>query len=121
MSQKGRCLIKESERKLEVICDNLFNIEEKIIAEADIVILETDLPPNHYSNLCMLLSKMRKDARILSYLNLKQIWMVFTKRMNNPDSEFPFLQLASNISQSDRFSTSWSVDRGHHFFLWVKT
>ena len=121
MSQKGRCLIKESERKLEVICDNLFNIEEKIIVEADIVILETDLPPTHYSNLCMLLSKMHKDARILSYLNLKQIWMVFTKQMNNPDSEFPFLQLASNISQSDRFSTSWSVDRGHHFFLWVKT
>ncbi|CAM9445716.1 unnamed protein product [Pylaiella littoralis] len=34
---------------------------------------------------------------------------------------FPFRQVEVNRSLSDRFPTSWSVHRGHHFFLWNKT
>lgn len=30
-------------------------------------------------------------------------------------------QVEVNRSLSDRFPTSWSVHRGHHFFLWSKT
>ncbi len=33
---------------------------------------------------------------------------------------FPFRQLDVNRPVSDRYATSWSVNRGHHFYLWVK-
>ncbi len=35
-------------------------------------------------------------------------------------SVVPFKQMEGNRSFSDRFPTSWSVQRGHHFFLWIK-
>ena len=34
---------------------------------------------------------------------------------------FPFRQLEANRSFADRYPTSWSVQRGHHFFLWVRS
>ncbi|CAN0304186.1 unnamed protein product, partial [Discosporangium mesarthrocarpum] len=32
----------------------------------------------------------------------------------------PRTQVDVNRPLSDRFPTSWSVHRGHHFFLWTK-
>lgn len=63
-------------------------------------------------DLCtMLQQQMRDTARILSYHDLFKIW---------PLPLCPFKQVDSNCSMADRFPTSWSVQRGHHFFLFRK-
>ena len=55
---------------------------------------------------------MKPGARILSYLDFGKIW--------EQSQSSPFVQLDSNRPISDRYPTSWSVHRGHHFFIWVK-
>jgi hypothetical protein len=80
---------------------------------ADIVMLETDIPADIHNEMCLLLSRMKQDARTLTYVDLKKIWP--------SELLFPFGQLNINRSISDRFPTSWSVQRGHHFFLWYTT
>ena len=76
---------------------------------ADIVMLETDIPAEHIGDMCCLLSQMKPGSRTLTYLDLRKIW---------PTDMFPFMQLAINLNVNDRFPTSWTVQRGHHFFLW---
>jgi hypothetical protein len=49
---------------------------------------------------------------MLSYMDLQKLW--------EPHS-CPFTQLDVNKGLSDRYPTSWSVHRGHHFYIWVKT
>lgn len=78
---------------------------------ADIVLLETDLSATIYPDLCRLLRKMKRGARAFTYLDLRKIWAA---------GAFPFRQLDINRPISDRYATSWSVNRGHHFFLWTK-
>ena len=56
--------------------------------------------------------QLKPGSRILSYLDFNKIW----EHSHSP----PFVQLESNRSLSDRYPTSWSVHRGHHFFIWVK-
>jgi hypothetical protein len=87
--------------------------DAKNIDTADIVMLETDVPPDTYSDLCTLLSQLKSGARVLSYLDLDKIWP-----SNLPTCSFR--QLAVNRPLSDRYPTSWSVQRGHHFFLFRK-
>ena len=43
----------------------------------------------------------------------KRLWT-----LNSGASSFPMRQVESNKMVSDRYATSWSVQRGHHFFLW---
>lgn len=59
----------------------------------------------------MLQHQMRDNAYILSYHDLYKIW---------PSTPYPFKQLDINCSLTDRFPTSWSVQRGHHFYLFRK-
>ncbi|CAM9842936.1 unnamed protein product, partial [Ectocarpus fasciculatus] len=54
---------------------------------------------------------MRKGSHALTYLDLRKMWSSLP---------FPYRQVEVNRSLSDRFPTSWSVHRGHHFFLWHK-
>lgn len=79
------------------------------IDTADIVMLETDVPQEVQPKMCRLLHNLKVGAHILTYLDLRKIW---------PDSSFPFRQVSINRSVADRFPTSWSVQRGHHFYLW---
>jgi len=64
-----------------------------------------------HSELCVLLNGMMEGARTLTYLDLRKIW---------DNGTFLFKQLESNKFITDRFPTSWSVQRGHHFYLWTK-
>eukprot|EP00903_Cladosiphon_okamuranus_P012104 g11358.t1 len=96
-------------RTLEFACGNLFDVAN--IAQADLVLLETDVSSDVHPQLSRFLSGMRKGAQALTYLDLRKMWS------NLP---FPFRQVEVNRSLSDRFPTSWSVHRGHHFFLWSK-
>ncbi len=98
---RGRVLVFE--------CGDMFTVRN--LAEADIVMMETDIPMALHHKLCLLLNEMKVGARTLSYLDLRKVW---------PFEPFTFRQLSSNRHVSDRFPTSWSVQRGHHFFLWVK-
>jgi hypothetical protein len=78
---------------------------------ADIVMLETDIPVSLQPELCQLLGKMHEGAKTLSYLDLRRVWA---------SGLLPFKQMENNRHLSDRFPTSWSVQRGHHFYLWTK-
>jgi hypothetical protein len=97
-------------RALHLECGNIFDV--KHISIADIVMMETDIPLDLHRDLCQLLGSMKEGSRVLSYLDLRKIWPNVVS--------FPFKQLEDNRNVSDRFPTSWSVQRGHHFFLWSK-
>lgn len=55
---------------------------------------------------------MHENAMILTYHDMKKIWI--------SDKPCCLQQLDVNKCLTDRFPTSWSVQRGHHFFLWQK-
>ena len=99
------------ERILRLECNDMFALDSSMIGKADIIMLETDIPNHLQDNLCLLLSKIKEGAHALTYLDL---------RKNVSYNALHFRQLESNKSLSDRFPTSWSVQRGHHFFLWIK-
>eukprot|EP01041_Mallomonas_annulata_P007804 gene7804-15968_t len=99
----------ENYRILKIECGNMMDVND--IHKADVVMLETDIPQDLQSQLCALLQNMSEGARTLTYLDLRKIWDY---------GQFPFKQLESNRLLTDRFPTSWSVQRGHHFFIWNK-
>lgn len=82
------------------------------IHEADIIMMETDLPPEIHQETCELLSKMHDGAMALTYHDMRKIWAL--------GSTCSLQQLEVNKNLTDRFPTSWSVQRGHHFYLWKK-
>ena len=104
-NRKGR-----RKRTLKLEFGNMFDV--KNIQTADIVMLETDIPNELHRDLYHLLSSMKLDSRTLTYLDLRKTW--------SGDIYFPFRQLEINRNLSDRFPTSWSVQRGHHFYVWNK-
>jgi hypothetical protein len=97
------------ERVLHLQCGNIFDITN--IDIADIVMMETDFPFDLFPQLNKLLSGMKDQARMLSYIDLRRIW---------EPNQFTFRQLEVNHHLSDRYPNSWSVQRGHHFYLWAK-
>ena len=105
-------------RVLHLVCGNMFD-HVKNIAIADIVMLETDIPADNLPDLNELLAGMKEGSRTLTYLDLRKIWTT-TSSPTSSAIPFPFRQLEQNKQLSDRFPTSWSVQRGHHFFLWCK-
>ena len=98
------------ERILLLEWNNLLNCGAYIEA-ADFVLLETDIPTESMLRLASLLYRMKAGSRMLSYIDLSKVW--------DPHG-MPFTQLEANKSLSDRYPTSWSVHRGHHFFIWCK-
>jgi hypothetical protein len=60
-----------------------------------------------------MLQHMHDNSRILSYHDLLKMWP-------SSSSSPPFKQFDVNCSLTDRYPTSWSVQRGHHFFLFKK-
>ena len=95
-------------RVLKLERGNMLDVQH--IDLADIVMLETDVPLESHAQVCSLLRNLKVGARILTYLDLRKIW---------PDEDFFFRQVSINRSVADRFPTSWSVQRGHHFYLWI--
>jgi hypothetical protein len=83
----------------------------KNINTADVVMMETDVPHECHAKLLILLGQMKPDAKVLTYLDLRKLWA---------NSHLTFQQLEVNRLQADRYPTSWSVQRGHHFYLWSK-
>ena len=102
------------ERVLHLQCGNMFDI--KNIDIADVVMMETDIPTDLYPELQQLLSRMHDSSRLLTYLELRKVWM----GVDGTQAGLPFKQLDLNKHLSDRYPTSWSVQRGHHFYLWNK-
>eukprot|EP01038_Epipyxis_sp_PR26KG_P011039 gene11039-14823_t len=100
--------INQGERILHLECGNMFDVQD--FDKADVVMMETDFPVELHSDLNKLLNRMRDNSRILTYLDLRRIGL----------GQLPFKQLESNRHLSDRYPTSWSVQRGHHFYLWIK-
>ena len=96
---------------LHVVHGNLMQTRD--IERANIIMLETEIPSDSFSEFSVLLDAARDGARVLTYLDLRKVWQL-------PGQPFPFRQLEANRSFADRYPTSWSVHRGHHLFLWVK-
>ena len=110
-------------RVLHLECGNMFDV--KNINIADIVMLETDIPADILPDLHKLLGNMKPGARTLTYLDLRKTWMPSStistlSGCNIGIQQLPFRQLEHNKNITDRFPTSWSVQRGHHFYLWSK-
>ncbi|CAM9861953.1 unnamed protein product [Chrysoparadoxa australica] len=94
---------------LEMCFGDMFDTPD--LELADIVLLETDIGSERYWDFAMFLHGMKAGAHALTYLDLRRFWEA---------PPMPFQQMAINASLGDRFPTSWSVNRGHHFFLWSK-
>lgn len=109
LMEKGEGQSEEKCRVLHLERGNLFDTLNMELA--DVVMLETDIPSSTYPQLCHFLNQMHVGARTLSYLDLRNIWSF---------APFNFQQLERNKHLSDRYPTSWSVQRGHHFFIWGK-
>lgn len=104
---------------LEMEVGNLLAVRG--LDRADIVLLETDLGAGVHPELCALLRSMKSGARAFTYLDLRSIWGAEGGVEGEVEAgTFPFRQLEINRSVSDRYATSWSVNRGHHFYLWMK-
>ena len=97
------------DRILEFRKGNLFAATD--CHDADIVIAQTNFPAETQVKLCRFLGCLKPGCRILTYLNLWQLW----KR-----SPMMFRQMDINRSHDDRFATSWSMHRGCHFYLWER-
>jgi hypothetical protein len=97
------------ERVLHFQCGNMFDVQN--IKTADIVMMETDIPADCHGRLLDLLSQTRPGTRMLTYLDLRRLWA---------NAHLNFRQLEVNRHQADRYPTSWSVQRGHHFYLWTR-
>lgn len=114
-------------RTLELINGNMFDVINNI-HRADIIICETKIPESNYINLCQLINHCKIGCRILTYEDLDNVWN--NKLHNNIEhdnddilhmiGQYPLQQLPINISQNDRFETSWSVNNGAHFYLYKK-
>ena len=103
-------------RELHVEKKSFLLVEPSLVQGADIIILEIDVPEFKREEMLTLLRHMHCGARILTYLNLADIW----NSIYNFLDDFPWRQLEVNVSTADRFATSWSPNRGHHFYLWTK-
>lgn len=101
--------IQFSERVLHFQCGNMFDTLN--IETADIVMMETDIPLELYPNLHRMVCNLHEGARMLSYIDFRRLCDI---------APVPLKQLEINRHLSDRYPTSWSVQRGHHFFLWQK-
>lgn len=110
-------------------------LETPKIKQADIIIIQTDLPSVVHRPLVQLLNaqSIKTGCRMLSYLNLHDVWASI-------GAPFPFVQHRINRSPHDRcvillqaprcprplfssphgyrFLTSWSYVHGHHFYVW---
>lgn len=104
-------LIQSGYRVLHFQCGNMFDVAPNLHL-ADVVMMETDIPHDLYYDLHVLLSNMKDNARMLSYLDFRKVFQ--------SPSALNLKQLDINKPVSDRYPTSWSVQRGHHFFLWIK-
>uniref|UniRef100_A0A6U4GL22 C2H2-type domain-containing protein n=1 Tax=Phaeomonas parva TaxID=124430 RepID=A0A6U4GL22_9STRA len=96
-------------RKLEFELGSMFDTPH--VATADIVLLETDVLTSCHEETCNMLRKMPPISMLLSYLDLEMMW---------DSDDYPFVQHRENRDLTDRYPTSWSVSRGHHFYLWMR-
>jgi hypothetical protein len=136
-------LIEFEERVIHLECGNIFNVVN--IDIADIVMMETDFPSTLHGDLQTLLTGMHENSRILTYLDLRKVYSSQSPfrglssgspqaaasngdavdddqkgHINSCSLKCPFRQIDSNRHASDRYPTSWSVQRGHHFYIWKK-
>lgn len=82
--------------------------------------MNTDFPPMCTPNLCKLFKAVSTGCRIATYSDVRKPFLKYVKEQNI-NLKWPMNQVPANVDEDqDRFSTSWSVNLGHHFFVWVK-
>eukprot|EP00948_MAST-09A_sp_MAST-9A-sp1_P002060 g2060.t1 len=98
-------------RSLEMYTTSMFLMCDISLYKSDVIILQTNIMPNSYYSLLRMITFFKRGAKILSYLNFENVWNF---------EMFPLEQYPINLAMSDRFATSWTSDRGYHFYLWKK-
>ena len=99
-------------RIITLECGNLFDVED---ITSDITLFETDIPDDLYQQIPKIINKLKIGGRIISYLDLIKCYNDIGKTI-----PYPIRQLESNISNKDRFKTSWAPKGGHHFYMYEK-
>ena len=107
-------------RVLTLEWNNLLDAPPALVADADFVLLETDIPGDVMLRLACQLYTLKAGCRLLSYLDLHKVWDTNNGSSSSSRRSAPFFQLEANTTLADRYPTSWSVHRGHHFFIWCK-
>ncbi len=97
-------------RRLEIICGNLFD-ELPRICLADIILFNVEIPVPLYTKLYDFFKEAKKGCRIMSYLNLKNLF-------DTMKQESIVEQLEVN-KEDDLIQTSWSSE-GCHMFMWTR-
>jgi hypothetical protein len=105
--EKITSIVDSASRLLEFREQNLFDAKEGL--QADIIILETHFPKEVWDRLTGFIANMKSGSRLLTYENLFPIY---------EGKDMPFEQIPINAAPNDRFYTTWSPKRGHHFYLW---
>jgi hypothetical protein len=84
-----------------------FGIWRTKIGEADIILIETTFPSSCIPKLKRLLLLMKRNARLLTYLNLFD------------DNDVNFRRLEHNTA-NDTITTTWAPSSGYRFHLWKR-
>lgn len=103
--------VDKQDRVIEFYEGDLFTCHETF--DADIVVLETHFPKTSWMKLCTFISNMKSGSRLLTYENIEDCFC-------STEIKFPFEQIEINKHPEDRFYTTWSIKRGHHFYLWKR-
>jgi hypothetical protein len=98
----------DSDRVLEFRKQNLFHCFD--IDSADITICQTHISDDSIPKLPGLFKLLKPKSRVLTFENLQAKGLC----------EIGVSQLLMNVSDVDRFETTWSRISGHHFFLYNK-
>jgi SAM-dependent methyltransferase len=103
-------------RVLSIRRCNMFDVPADELSKADMIIMETDLPESKHPHLCKFISTgVRPNARMLTYLNMREIWPLPSHPLF---ARCDLRQVNMGANSVDRFATSWAYTSGHHFFLW---
>lgn len=81
------CELSENNRTLRIGQGDLFEVDCNLLASADILILETDVPAPKFDILFVLLRRMKAGARLLTYLDVETIWSTTKKTKKNGDED----------------------------------
>jgi hypothetical protein len=101
-------VLEQNDRRLVLEHRDLFDVDESIFSY-DIVFLQTHFKPDQYPRLLQFLQRFKSGCRLLTYENLElDVQSIGVE------------QVGINRLEQDRFPTSWSPVKGHHFFLYIK-
>ena len=122
-------------RELLFRSGDMFELPCAELAAADAIIMQTCVPRPLYARLSRLLLLLRPGCRAVLFDDVTTIWdtglaleaaaAAAAAAAAGPlppplPAAPPFRQMPVNVPESDTFSTSWSPEKGHHFYVYER-